>query len=396
VSDAEQVEVEVEVEAQIEDAAQAPAAPEEIELRPLETVIAELRASGRTPEQMLEALLFSTHTPLSKDEISQALRMDFAAVDASLARLEQALETRGAPVRVFERSKDDGSLKKLAGQVGYILDVKMAYRQTMVTAGRPVLSQSLTETLALIALNQPIGQSRLVRERGSTVYEHVKDLLRRGWIMRAKKGRSYELRTTETFAAEFGLQDDPALIKRALARTAGVHGEAELVGSNRIHFDSGAEGSQDLVAEARNVEPELTLPRFEDLMALPETPEDEAPDGEASFVPTPVLREDTAPVDPELIALLEQAAEAPVGDCLVSGGAAFSEAPTERVTRLHPDDCVISGGDIPQTQETTMASQDTPTPEQDGEDLSKSESVKRSRLTNLFDLLDDDSTDDDW
>ena len=140
-SEAEQVEVEVEEMTDVSIRQDAPAVaetPGPVQLRPLETVITELRASGRTPEQMLEALLFSTHKPLSKDEISQALRMDMPAVEASIERLEKALQARGAPVRVFERSKDDGSLKKLAGQVGYILDVKMAYRQTMVTAGRPV------------------------------------------------------------------------------------------------------------------------------------------------------------------------------------------------------------------------------------------------------------------
>ena len=46
---------------------------EAVVLRTLENVLHDLEGSGSTPEQLLEALLFSTHMPLSKDEIGAAL-----------------------------------------------------------------------------------------------------------------------------------------------------------------------------------------------------------------------------------------------------------------------------------------------------------------------------------
>jgi segregation and condensation protein B len=378
----------------------------EVRLRSLDVVVEELRGSGRTPEQALEALLFSTHTPLNKDEIGQALGMDLFAVEASVMRLKRALEQRGAPLGVFIRSKDDGSGKKLVGQEGYILDVRASYRQTMVTVGRPVLSQSLTETLALIALNQPIGQSRLVRERGSTVYEHVKDLQRRGWIVRVKKGRSYELRTTETFAAEFGLEDDVNLIKRALARTAGVHGEAELVGSSRVHFEVGAEGEIDLAAEARDClvsggEAPIPLPRFavgaECLISGGGV--DETADAEPAERAEPKAPSALLDLVAEMAAenLSSNAFARPVIDALSEiEGAEQTSIPTAKA------DCILDLGvaktplETPTTPKEAPMADTVPTPGQDGDqpDLSKTETNKR--LAGLFEAIDDESTDDDW
>ncbi|RMG11778.1 MAG: hypothetical protein D6731_14995, partial [Planctomycetota bacterium] len=268
-------------------------------LRSLERVVEDLRGSGRTPAQLLEALLFSTHMPLTKEEIGESLGWELEVVEHALRTLEEELARRGTPLAIFSRSKEKGP----GGRMGYILDVKASYRRSIPT-GRPAIPQSLTETLALIALNQPIPQARLVRERGSSVYDHVKELLKKGWIERRKAGRSYELRTTEAFAAEFGLENDPELIKRALARAAGVQGQPEVIASPRVHFDVDGEGGVDLVTEARQF--------------VPSTPELAAPVVGAVVTPGAVE---------EAIAAVEAAAAAAgpdedEGDCVVSGGGA--------------------------------------------------------------------------
>ncbi len=376
---------------------------EAVVLRTLENVLHDLEGSRSTPEQLLEALLFSTHMPLSEEEIGQALRMDAHAVEHTLSVLESVLAERPTPLGIFTRAKGGA---KQGGRLGYILDVRAGYRRS-IPIGRPTLSQSATETLALIALNQPISQSRLVRERGSTVYEHVKEFLQKGWLIRTKKGRSYELRTSEAFAAEFGLQNDADLIKRALARAAGEQRQPEVVGSPRVHFDAQAEGAPDLLAEAlASVPPErppfvatapleVQLEKLEDCLVSGGEPPVTAGPAPVAIAPTPV-------------ALPAPRAE---DDCLVSGG----EPPTEAVTAAAApapvampapkaeDDCLISGGEPPTPTEihpkevkmSENTTPDHPEPVVKSEPLSDTANFKRA--SKLFGLLGDDSaTDDDW
>jgi chromosome segregation and condensation protein ScpB len=191
-------------------------------------------------------------------EIAQATGTTETVVVGCLARLERALAERPTAMGLFVREK--------AGQRAFILDLKTAFRADVAAVAPPLLKPAVTETLALIAINQPLPQARLVRERGSTVYEHVKELLDRGLIARSRKGRNFHLRTTDAFAAEFGLDNDPELIRRALARAAGITGTPEVVGSPRLHWDGvgtpeGAEPrdvnalAAGLVAEAREFVP---------------------------------------------------------------------------------------------------------------------------------------------
>jgi segregation and condensation protein B len=361
-------------------------------LRDLDTLLAELQGTGRTPEMLLEALLFSTHAPLNKTEIGEALGMDPGAVDHSLARLEQVLIQRGTPLGIFTRAKEKGR-----GQLGYILDVKAAYRRS-IPIGRPVLGQALTETLALVALNQPISQSRLVRERGSTVYEHVKELLKRNWIERRKAGRSYELRTTEAFANEFGLENDPELIKRALARAAGVQGQPEVVGSHRVHFDGGEE-AEGLVAEAKTVTPP-PINRIAAFEAQPHVP---------GLVPGELPAEAAAPAPltpAEAIAAVEaMTADAPAEEqgCVVSGGEAPPANTDVPAAEGAGADCLVSGGESPtpirftlDRKEASMSAASPPEPTSYDENEKTVDTGSFKRVSKLFDMIDDGSTTDDW
>ena len=215
----------------------------------LDGVLRDLRGDERRIERSLEALLVSTRVALSVEDMSLKLGLTPQVVEAALLRLAADLEERA--LGLFHRDKD--------GKRRYILDVKAAYRPDVAAVAPPLLKQNVTETLALIAINQPVSQSRLVRERGTTVYEHVKELLDRGLVQRLKQGRSYVLRTTDGFAAEFGLENEPELIRRALARAAGVQGDPEIIGSPRIHL-GGESTAPELVDEARRVAAENPPP----------------------------------------------------------------------------------------------------------------------------------------
>ncbi len=197
-------------------------------------------ARPRNLEMALEALLFSTNQPLTVGEIGKALEATPEEVAATLASLERTLAERPSSIALWSRSKN--------GENGYILDVKAAFRKEVATLAPPALRVALVETLALIALNQPVSQRRLVAERGSTVYEHVKELTELGYVLKQRKGINFYLRTTPTFAGEFGLPDDPEAIRHALAKAAGLAGASGAITSPRVWIDHAA--PNDLKAEA--------------------------------------------------------------------------------------------------------------------------------------------------
>lgn len=323
----------------------------------LDAVLTDLRGDAREREQQLEALLFSTHVPLTAAEIGKALGRSLEEVAAGLARLERALAERPTAVALFVREK--------AADKAYILDLKAAYRKDAAAVAPPMLKQAVTETLALVAINQPLSQARLVRERGSTVYEHVKELMTRGLIARQRKGRNYFLRTTDAFAAEFGLDNDPELIRRALARAAGVERTPEVVGSPRVHLGDGEASPEALVAEALACVPPEPPPAPE--------PEPE-PEPEAA---------------PEIESEVESEVEVDTDDDLPPADDADDTDDDE------DEDCVVSGGEPPTPREEVHVTEpettrtDDATPEQEAP-------PPPSRIAHLMDLFQEQATTDDW
>ncbi|MCA8921545.1 MAG: SMC-Scp complex subunit ScpB [Planctomycetes bacterium] len=334
----------------------------------LDGVVTDLRRSERKLEQSLEALLVSTRVPLTADDIALKLGLPVDEVHAGIERLRAALD--GRALGLFPREKN--------GQRAYVVDVRAAYRPDVASVAPPLLKPLVTETLALIAINQPIAQARLVRERGSTVYEHVKELLERGLVQRGKQGRSYTLRTTDAFAAEFGLPNDPDLIRQALARAAGALGDPGVIGSQRLHFD--AEGAPDaLVLEANRIAEELGPPPPELLAPLLGTGEegDAAP---ATPSAAPQARQELPDLGP--LPRLD--------DCVISGG----EAPSARVAE--PSEPEPTRGPAAAPQEAPMAEAPSPTPESSVTESSPPR-ADSSRLERLLSLTDDQETTlDDW
>jgi chromosome segregation and condensation protein ScpB len=365
----------------------------------LERVVAQVRPGTGQADLEVCAQLFSAHKPLTAEELAANLVLSAGEIERALARLESSL--LDSPFAIFRRTLTPKGRRKPV--TGYVLDLKATYRRNVATVGRPVLGQGPTETLALIALNQPISQSRLVRERGSSVYDHVKELRARDWVQKVKSGRSYELRTTAAFAAEFGLENDPQLIKSALARAAGVENVVDLVASARVAFPTEGQELGHLRDEAQAFAP---------------TPEELEAREATEAARQRALEELRLAEDVE--AVVEVLAEAsadlpplPREDCLVSGG----EAPA----RFDAGEGVLSGGAPPApnriagaldpiqstpaqstptqstpNSEAVMKTDDTTDPTQDTPSSASDDSQSTSRVAHLLSLIDDDATTDDW
>ena len=72
------------------------------------------------------------------------------------------------------------------------------------------LKTAVLRTLATIAIKKKILQSDLIILRGSSAYEHIKDLLDKNFIVkrRQKDGRSYWISLSEKFFQTFAVSNE--------------------------------------------------------------------------------------------------------------------------------------------------------------------------------------------
>jgi segregation and condensation protein B len=156
------------------------------------TVTAEL-------ERTLEALLFLSADPVSRDALADATGAELHEVVTGLERLREHYD--------FERR--GLVLRELAG--GWILsshpDAEPAARRLLARPRTPPLTAAQAETLAIVAYLQPVSRPEIARIRGVNAESAAGTLLERGII--EEHGRSQFgavlYRTTELFLRLFGL-----------------------------------------------------------------------------------------------------------------------------------------------------------------------------------------------
>lgn len=139
---------------------------------------------------MVEATLFATGAPLSIKDIAQIVGEDSRKVKKALDLLIERYESK------------EGALE-IGIEGGYILQVKTMYARVIEALVPLELSQGVVRTLSVIALKQPLLQSDLIDLRGAAAYDHVKDLLEKGLIIKEPEGRSFTLRTSPRFDSLF-------------------------------------------------------------------------------------------------------------------------------------------------------------------------------------------------
>lgn len=144
-------------------------------------------------ENQAEALLFSTGKTLSEDQLVTLIGVSNQAIRSALKRLSKSYETRDTALRLLEDHKN----WKLVVKEEYLSLVRRVVADTE-------LGKATLETLAVIAYHQPDAlQSEVVEVRGSSVYDHIKELVEMGFLTKQKKGRSFALHLTEKFYKYF-------------------------------------------------------------------------------------------------------------------------------------------------------------------------------------------------
>lgn len=156
-----------------------------------------------SPEQIVEAALFASQTPLTARELARADdTLDVRRVREALASLREHYETDGRAFQIYQLG-DGFQILTRPEFVPYIERFDSVPRP-------PTLSRAALETLAIIAYRQPIGRIEIEEIRGVASTSVLRTL--QDWELIRITGRGEGLGrpllygTTSRFLDHFALQ----------------------------------------------------------------------------------------------------------------------------------------------------------------------------------------------
>jgi len=143
----------------------------------------------------LEAVLFAYGKLVSEDEIKTILNK--SDIKPLLKELKEKYDKEETSLNLIQRDNK----WKLTVKDNYLDLVKGIVTKTELD--RPTM-----ETLAVIAFKYPILQSDVINLRNASAYEHIKNLVDAGYVVKEKYGRSYKLKLTQKFFDYFDLPEE--------------------------------------------------------------------------------------------------------------------------------------------------------------------------------------------
>jgi segregation and condensation protein B len=160
-------------------------------------------SSVRRIRPALEALLFSSASPVREIELAEALEAEPAAIAAALASLAEEADVPSRGVR----------LERVAGGWRYVTrpEFDSLLRKYHEVTERSRLSLAALETLAIIAYRQPITLPEIQDVRGVNSSSVMTTLLEKKLVTTAGRkavvGTPFLYRTTREFLVRFGLNE---------------------------------------------------------------------------------------------------------------------------------------------------------------------------------------------
>ena len=143
----------------------------------------------------LEAILYLKGRCLSLAELSELAGVSRDEVELALITLMADYAHRDTALEIRQEAE------------GYSLQLRTDLAALVQELVPVDLSTACLRTLATVALKKRLLQSELVDLRGSGAYDHIKELLERGFIERKRQsdGRSYWISLTEKFHRTFSI-----------------------------------------------------------------------------------------------------------------------------------------------------------------------------------------------
>jgi len=150
-------------------------------------------------EKKVEAVIFAVGKEITSERISSLCSIPIEEVDTIMQKLTTEYDQR------------DHSLKIVKKENGWKLTVRDEFIplvSNIVTSTE--MNGSMMETLAVIAWRYPIIQSDVIKLRGSSAYDHMRELEQQNFIAKEKFGRTYKLKLTQKFFEYFDLPSEDA------------------------------------------------------------------------------------------------------------------------------------------------------------------------------------------
>ncbi len=146
---------------------------------------------------LIEAALFVSDKPLSLEVLNEITGIDKDEIK-QIIRLMQ-----------LELDRDDRGYQLVETPNGYEFRIKHEYRDKVAKiAPFADLGEGMMRTLAIVAANQPVKQSVIVRYQGNKAYSYIKSLEEKGLIKTEKHGRTKLVYTTDDFEKYFGMSSE--------------------------------------------------------------------------------------------------------------------------------------------------------------------------------------------
>mgnify|MGYP006299421749 CR=1 FL=1 len=144
----------------------------------------------------LESALYLSEEPLERKEIADALNLgSIGYVDMLIQEFEEDLE------------EEHRGMELIHTEEGYELKVKKDHIDDVShLAPHQDLNSGELRTLSLIAYNAPVEQTNIIEIRGNRAYQHIKELVSRGFIDKEKDGRTAILDVTDFFLDYFDIE----------------------------------------------------------------------------------------------------------------------------------------------------------------------------------------------
>jgi segregation and condensation protein B len=158
----------------------------------------------------IEAILYLKAQPLTLAEIAELANCDRNEAEEGLLELMADYAHRETALEVVETPH------------GYSLQLREDFQNLVQNLIPADIGKGALRTLAVIALKGPIIQTDLINLRGSSAYDHVRDLVEQGFVRKRRRsdGRSYWLQVTDKFHQYFQLNQLPGNIDQLLGESS--------------------------------------------------------------------------------------------------------------------------------------------------------------------------------
>ncbi len=146
----------------------------------------------------IEAVLYLKGKPVSKKTLSELTNSDINSVSEAIKQLSD------------KYSDSSSALEIISNNSLISLELKHSLNEYVEYLLPAELKTAVLRTLAVIAIKKKILQSDLIILRGSSAYDHIKELIEKKFINKRKQkdGRSYWLSLSDKFFQTFAVSNE--------------------------------------------------------------------------------------------------------------------------------------------------------------------------------------------